>query len=189
MSEHQLKLQDKFYQATFLPYIPRWVHPNHITIARFILTPVVIWLVVQQWYGIAIPAFLAVAFTDTLDGSLARVRKQVTTWGKIYDPLADKLLIGTLVVILVIQHISFVLGIAIVGIELLFIALGWWWLSNGYEVQANRWGKTKMLLQVVGVCLLLIGLASGLESLFNISATSFYLAILFAIISLFSSGV
>lgn len=169
--------------------VPKWLHPNHLTIARFVLTPFVIFLVVQQYYGLAIPAFLIVAFTDTLDGSLARIRNQITPWGTVYDPVADKLLVGSMVVVLVIQHLGFYLGVAIIIIELVFIALGWWWLSSGTVVAANKWGKIKMFLQVVGVCMLLVGLATGFEGLFDISAKTFYLAIFFAIISLFASGV
>lgn len=185
----KLKIQDKVYKKTVFHLIPDFIHPNHLTIARFILTPFVIWLAVQQNYAWAIPAFILVALTDTLDGSLARVRDQITPWGTIYDPVADKLLIGSMVVVLVIQHLGFYLGLAIILIELIFIALGWWWLSTGTVVSANKWGKIKMFLQVCGVCLLLVGLTTGFEGLFEVSATTFYLAIFFAIISLFASGV
>jgi len=189
MFRPKLKWQDKLFKKTILPLIPERVHPNHLTIARFILTPFVIWLAVQQYYGLAIPAFILVAFTDTLDGSLARIRDKITPWGTVYDPVADKLLIGSMVVVLVIQHLGFYLGLAIILIELTFIALGWWWLSTGTVVAANKWGKIKMFLQVVGVCLLLLGLATGFQGLFDISATTFYIAIFFALISLFASGV
>lgn len=189
MTSPKLKIHDRIYKKTFLKLIPGFVHPNHVTIARFILTPFVIWLAVQGYYGLAIPVFLAVAFTDSIDGSLARARDQVTAWGKIYDPVADKLLIGSMVVVLVIQHLGFYLGVAIIGIEVLFIVLGWWWVSGGNNVQANKWGKIKMCLQVLGVTLLLIGLATGFEGLFNISAQTFYLAIFFAVVSLFTSGI
>jgi CDP-diacylglycerol--glycerol-3-phosphate 3-phosphatidyltransferase len=189
MSAVELKLQDKIYQKTFLFLIPDRLHPNHLTMARFVLTPLVLWLTVQQYYASAIVSFLLVAFTDTLDGSLARVRNKITPWGKIYDPVADKLLIGSLVSVLVIQHLGFYLGLTIILIELVFIGLGWWWSSNGHVVQANRWGKVKMFLQVVGVTLLLVGLATGFEGLFGVSETTFYIAIFFALISLFTSGV
>ena len=185
----RLKWQDKIFARTLLTLIPKSVHPNHLTIARFILTPIVAFLALQQYYIWALVAFLLVAFTDTLDGSMARVRKQESTWGEIYDPVADKLLIGSLVVILVIQHLSYFLGIAIIVIELLFIGLGWFWVSNGQVVQANRWGKIKMFFQIVGVTMLLLGLIVNFQGLFDISATTFYLALVFAIISLFTSGV
>ena len=86
---------DKIMAVTFLPLIPRWVTPNAITIARFVLTPLVVFLILIENYNIGIPLFIATAFTDVLDGSLARVRKKVTKWGTLHDPVADKLLIGS----------------------------------------------------------------------------------------------
>jgi CDP-diacylglycerol--glycerol-3-phosphate 3-phosphatidyltransferase len=189
MATPHLKLQDRLFKKTILRVIPQRIHPNHITMVRFVFTPVVVLLVLKGFYGWGIASFLILAFTDTLDGAMARVYDKITPWGKVYDPLADKLLIGSLVSILVIQHLSAQLAIAIIGIELLFIALGWWWMSSGVEVQANRWGKIKMFLQVVGVTLLLIGLATGFEGFYDVSAKTFYLALVFAIISLFTSGV
>lgn len=185
----RLKLQDKIFAATILKLIPQSVHPNHLTIARFICTPIVAVLALKQFYVWTVISFLLVALTDTLDGSLARVRNKVSTWGKIYDPLADKLFIGSLVVILVIQHLGYFLGAAIIVIELLFIGLGWYWVSTGQEISANKWGKSKMFLQIVGVTMLLLGLIMNFQGLFDISATTFYLALVFAIISLFTSGV
>ena len=189
MVSEGLKIQDRLFKKTILRIIPKWVLPNHITILRFLLTPLVMWLTITQQYGIAVVVFLLVAFTDILDGSLARVRNQVTKWGKLYDPVADKVLIGSLVAIVVTQHLGVYLGAAIIIIELIFIGLGFWWTQNGHAVQANKWGKIKMFLQVCGVTILLVGLATGFQGLFGISATTFYLAIFFAIISLFSSGV
>lgn len=152
------------------------------------LTPLVVFLILVERYQLGIVMFIITALTDTLDGALARVRNQITPWGKVYDPVADKLLIGSLVGILVIRHLDIFLALVIIGIEVLFIVLGWWKMSLGIEVQANRWGKAKMVLQVLGVLTLLIGLASGFKGFLDISATTFYLAILFAIISLFTSG-
>lgn len=184
-----LKIQDRVYKKTIFHLIPEFVHPNHLTISRFILTPVVVFLVIIEQYYAGIALFILTAFTDTLDGALARVRNQITPWGQLYDPVADKLLIGSLVAILVIQHLGVFLALVIISIEVLFIALGWWKVSLGIEVQANKWGKAKMVLQVLGVLLLLAGLATGFEGgFFDISAKTFYLAIVFAVISLFTSG-
>src|SRR3990167_513261 len=86
-----------------LPLIPRWVTPNHVTVSRFLMTPFAVWgLAIGAWAW-AIPFFIFVAFTDVIDGSLARVRKQVTEWGSFYDPLADKLLISLAAVVVITQ--------------------------------------------------------------------------------------
>lgn len=188
MQQHGLKIQDRLYKSTIFHLIPESVHPNHITIARFILTPVVVFLILFNYFTWGIVLFVFTAFTDTLDGALARVRNKITPWGQIYDPVADKLLIGSLVGLLVIRHLDLLLALVIIGIEVLFIALGWWKVSLGMEVRANKWGKAKMVMQVIGVLILLVGLATGFEGLYDVSSKTFYLAILFAIISLFTSG-
>lgn len=183
------KFHDRIYAKTFLRLVPRSVHPNHVTMARFLLTPGVVMLTVAERYGLALASFLMLAFSDTLDGSLARVRNKVTTWGKVFDPVADKILIGSLVIVLVMQHISAGLALVILGLELSFMVLGFWKLMHGTVVQANRWGKIKMSLQVLGVSLLLIGIMTGFSGLFHVSAQAFYVAIIFAVVSLFAAGI
>src|SRR3989344_1372809 len=91
---------DKILDFLILRFIPRSVHPNHITILRMMLTPVVFFFIVIEDYKIGIPLFLFAAFTDAVDGALARTRNQITRWGIRFDPLADKLLIGSLLVLL-----------------------------------------------------------------------------------------
>lgn len=180
--------QDKLLAATVLRLIPPSVKPNHLTMLRFLATPAVIWLMFTENYQIGLWAFLAVALTDGLDGALARTRAQVTDWGKIYDPLADKLLIGSMVFIIVLRYIDFWAAMVIIGVEVAIIASAWWWKHNGHPVQANVWGKIKMVLQVLGVVLLLLGVVFDWEKLLPFSEGVFYLAIAFAIISLLTYG-
>lgn len=184
-----VKFHDRLMARWVLPAVPKRVHPNHVTMARLLCTPIVVVLAVMAWYRLALGAFLLLAFTDMLDGSLARVRNQVTSWGKVFDPIADKLLIGSLVVVLVVQHLGPGLALIILGLESLVILLALWRLRQGKEVQANRWGKIKMFLQVVGVTLLLVGMLTGFTGLFHVSAQAFYVAIIFAVLSLFAAGI
>ena len=181
--------QDWVLKYTILPLIPSWMQPNHITLFRFFATPFVILLVVMENYVWGIPVFLFVAFTDAIDGSLARVRNQITDWGKLYDPLADKLLIGSLVFIIVMKYLNFYLAIVLIVIEAFFIIGAWWRHKKGKVVQADIWGKIKMNLQVLGILFLLFGLLFQAQEFFSVSAGTFYLAIAFAIISLFSHGI
>ena len=152
------------------------------------MTPVVLWLLYVQQFSVGIPLFLFVAFTDALDGSTARIRKQITEWGTFYDPLADKILIGSVVLLVVVQHVNLFFGLLIVLVEALLIAGGVIRKHNGKVVSANVFGKTKMFLQVTGVLLLLIALWAGFDLFIPISVGTLSLAVVFAIISLFTYG-
>lgn len=183
-----VKFHDRLYARFLLPLVPASVLPNHLTMFRMIFTPAVVVLAVMQWYVWSLIVFLILAFSDTLDGSLARVRGQVTTWGKVFDPVADKILVGSLVIVLVMQHLGPGLALLILGLELTFLLIGWWKIKQGKVVQANRWGKIKMFLQVIGVSLLLLGLITGFQGLFHISSQTLYLALVFALVSLLAAG-
>lgn len=180
---------DYWLKYTVLWMIPRWVKPNHVTVLRFILTPFVLWFLLTENYSIGVPLFFFTAFTDAVDGSMARLRKQITKWGSFYDPVADKLLIGSVVLLIVMQHINIWFALIIVLLELLIILGGYFRRRNGHEVSANFWGKMKMLLQVIGVMALLIALWLGVDLFIPLSLGSLSLAIVFAVISLFTYGI
>ncbi len=184
----RLKFHDRLFAKTVLKLVPQSVTPNEITFFRLVSTPVVVVLAVMESYPLALFFFLVLAFSDAVDGSLARVRNQVTSWGKAFDPIADKILVGSLVIVLVMQQLSVGLALGILSLELLFLVFGYWKIKSGVEVQANLWGKIKMLLQVIGVALLLVELITGFPGLFHISAQTFYLAIVFAVVSLLAAG-
>jgi len=180
---------DRLLAKTILPIFPNWVKPNHITAFRFLATPPVIWLMYTENYIWSFPVFLLVAFTDALDGALARTRRQITVWGTLYDPLADKMLIGSVVALIVIQKVNFYLGLIIIILEVLLIGGAWYQKSKGVVRSANRWGKTKMFLQVVGVSTLLLALAFEINIFIPISFGVLFLAVIFAIISLLSASI
>ena len=121
---------DKLLAATFLRLFPRIIHPNHITVFRFIATPIVAVMMLYGRYTIGLVAFLVVAFTDALDGSMARTRGQITEWGKVYDPLADKILIGSVVFIIVLRYIDLWTSLIIISLEFLIITAAWWRLAG-----------------------------------------------------------
>lgn len=180
---------DYLMARTLIPLIPRWMTPNHWTVIRFFLTPLVLWFLVTRQYEIGIPLFFFTAFTDALDGSLARVRKQITDWGSFYDPVADKMLIGSVVLLVVMQFLSIYLALALVVVELVIVICAFFWKKSGRVTTANIYGKTKMFLQVLGVMLLLFSVAFAQPLLLNLSIIAFCLAIVFAVISLISYGI
>lgn len=182
---------DRILAKVALPFIPRFVKPNHLTAARFLATPFVVWWLANGIQTSGIILFLLVAFTDALDGSLARVRNQVTEWGKLFDPLADKLLICSVVFVLVLKYVDpYAAGVIIVLEALIVIsALVKKWVNSSANIQANVWGKIKMVLQVTGVLIMLLSIIFQLDTLLVFSKGSFYLAIAFAIISLFTYSI
>jgi CDP-diacylglycerol--glycerol-3-phosphate 3-phosphatidyltransferase len=187
--EHKIYFHDKIMAKTVLRLIPRWIKPNHVTVLRFILTPVVVVLMMNEKFYIGLYAFLFVAFTDAIDGSMARTRNQITDWGKIYDPVADKILIGSMVFVVVFRYIEMWAAVLIVSIEAIIIIASWRRKLKGKKVEANIWGKIKMILQVLGVVILLLSIIFNIASLLPFASGALYLAIAFAIVSLLTYGI
>ena len=181
---------DHFLKWTILRFIPQPWTPNQFTMARICLTPVMAWLMATHHYAIGIVVFIVAALTDAIDGSLARTRNKITKFGMLFDPLADKFLIGVMVLFVVFQNYNWRLGVAIVGIEVIIIvsAVVAEFTFNTVRA-ANIWGKIKMILQVLAVFLTLAALIWNASVLFTIAAWLFGVAIGFALISLFTQGI
>ena len=180
---------DRFLAATVLKLVPRSITPNMITVVRFALTPLVAYLMCSKQYTVGLIAFIVTAFTDAMDGSMARTRDQITDWGKVYDPVADKVLIATMVFIIILRYMDPWTAYMIVFIEILIVLVAWLRLKKGITVQANVWGKIKMILQVTGVIILLLSLVFSWGALLPLASGALYLAIAFAIVSLLTYGI
>ena len=145
--------------------------PNLLTLFRIFLVPLLVAALVQQtwhvqWNGkllisndfLALLFFLAAALTDLLDGYLARRWKQVTTVGTLLDPVADKLLISAALVSLVqIRLLPGWMAILIISREFAVSGLRSIAAAEGYTIKAGELGKSKMVLQVLGITLILLG--------------------------------
>jgi CDP-diacylglycerol--glycerol-3-phosphate 3-phosphatidyltransferase len=190
MTNETVKLywHDRILAKTLLRLIPRDVRPNHLTILRFLLTPFVLYYLWRENWPVVVPLFLFAALTDALDGSLARTRKQITMWGTVADPAADKLLIGSVVALFVAQEIDVVFATIIIVIELMIILTGLARRRRGEYVSANWYGKLKMLFQVAGVTMLLIARWSGIQLFVPFSIGTLSVAIVFAVVSLLTYG-
>ena len=180
---------DRLMAKTVIRLIPQSVHPNHITIVRFFLIPVVLWFLWHHDWGWALGVFLFGAFTDALDGSLARVRKQITLWGTIADPVADKLLIGSIVVIFVAREVNPLFAAVIIIMELMIVLGALIRRHRGHLVSANEYGKLKMVCQVIGVSLLLLAKIAGFQLAVPFAIGTFAIAIVFAGVSLLTYGI
>ena len=136
--------------------------PNALTLARIFLVPVVVTVLLAR----DIPArtlwgaslFLAAALTDMLDGYLARRRGQVTTLGRLLDPIADKLLISSALIALVWRNTAPAwMVVVIIGREFAVSGLRSIAAHEGFSIDVSRMGKGKMVMQVAAVVGLILG--------------------------------
>ncbi len=142
--------------------------PNILTLARIFFVPLVVAALVQEHriyeftvLGIgvalgnemlALVIFLVAAFTDMLDGYLARKWSQITTLGMLLDPIADKLLISASLIALVeVRAVPAWMVILIIGRDFAISGLRSIAMSEGYMIPASDLGKSKMVLQVAAV--------------------------------------
>jgi len=182
----KIGIKDRAISFIFEPLIPIYVVPNHITVFRFISIPFVTFLLFYEYYATGFVLFAVSAFSDALDGAIARTRGQVTDWGKLFDPLADKLLIGTSGFILVPRFLSPVIIATIIFIEILLILNAYYRKKfRGEIVEALGVGKAKMVCQSFGIGLLGIYAISQIPIFLFVSSLFLYLSILLALISLF----
>ena len=180
----RITLADKIMAATILKFFPDFVRPNFLTVFRFISIPFIIFFLLHENYDIGFWLFAISAFTDALDGAMARTRHKITDWGIVFDPLADKLLIGSVSVIVISKFISPVLAGVIVFIEIMLVIFSYI-RFKGEIVPAKLAGKIKMILQSVGVCVLLLAVVTDLPVLIMAATYILYLAVFFALLSLF----
>ncbi len=185
---HTIYPHDKLLARIILPLIPDFITPNAVTVLRFILTPSVVYFLIVENYRVAIPLFIIAAFTDALDGSLARVRDKITPWGTVYDPVADKLLIGACILVLVMRHLDPIIAATIILLELLFLAGGFLYKRRGIIESPSWWGKSKMIFQVIGVTLMLVAVSMDSSALLYISSGAFIIAIVLAVINIIRYG-
>lgn len=121
----------------------------------------------EDWLGVGrhilgVGIFLAAAFTDYLDGRIARSRDQVSRLGKLLDPIADKLLISAALISLVENQLAPAWAVVIIiGREFAVTGLRSIAVEEGIIIAASKMGKFKMLAQVVTVALLIVASVKG----------------------------
>ena len=137
---------------------------NAITIARLLLTPV--WLAVVVAQGPSWPSFLlgfVLAATDGVDGYIAR-RQGTTRSGAFLDPLADKFLVVGGLIALVVAGAFWWLPVAIITVrEVAISAYRSWMGRRGVSVPARYWAKVKTVVQEVAIGFALLPLTSSVE--------------------------
>ncbi|HSN35168.1 MAG TPA: CDP-diacylglycerol--glycerol-3-phosphate 3-phosphatidyltransferase [Arthrobacter sp.] len=147
-----------------------WNLPNILTMLRIVMVPFFVWFLLLDapgltagngvWRWIAAVTFAVAIYTDKLDGDIARSRGLITDFGKIADPIADKLLIGSALVMLsLLQELPWWVTILILVREWGVTALRFFVIRYGV-IPASRGGKLKTVIQTVAIFLYILPLAA-----------------------------
>ncbi|WP_294731432.1 CDP-diacylglycerol--glycerol-3-phosphate 3-phosphatidyltransferase [uncultured Faecalibaculum sp.] len=172
--------------------------PNKLTLVRILLVPAaaIIYLAVPASWAPVVPSiglagrdlivfaiFAVASFTDYLDGTIARSRNLITSFGKFADPIADKLLVNTLLILLAWSHQASVVAVLLMTArDLIVDGLRMSAAQSGEVVSAGWWGKVKTVLQMFAIALLLLhdwpfallGIPAGKILLWAACAASLY---------------
>lgn len=126
--------------------------PNKLTVMRVLLVPVFVLCFEMSVYPAALIVFCAASLTDALDGNIARSRGLVTNFGKLMDPLADKVLVMSAMLCLVsIKLTPSWVVIVILAREFLVTSLRLLAVGEGVVIAADRWGKLKTIAQMTWI--------------------------------------
>src|SRR5467141_994332 len=168
--------------------------PNTLTLLRIFFVPVLIvvlltrspnvdlWGLPIHYESFGVFVLLLAAATDWADGYFARRRSEVTTLGILLDPIADKLLISAAFISLVDMHlVPAWMVVIIIGREFTVLGLRNIASAEGFTIPASALGKTKRVLQVVAVAVLIAG--SRYTSLKPIAYVLLWLVVASALIS------
>ena len=122
-----------------------WNVPNVLTMLRMLLIPVFVALYVAGHDKLALITFIVASLTDLLDGYIARKYNLITNFGKLMDPLADKLMVCTALICQGVQGIIPWWAIVIVMVKEVLMVIGAsYMLKNNVVVYSNMLGKTAM---------------------------------------------
>jgi len=141
--------------------------PNYITLARIVLIPFFINLMIYGYYRSALAVFVAACVTDALDGLIARITNSKTELGALLDPIADKLLILSAFVTLVLLNMLPVWLVIIVVSRDVILVLGSlviYFLGHDLKGRPSFIGKATTVFQLLVVTLSLVLTAFGKES-------------------------
>lgn len=134
--------------------------PNVLTVLRILLVPVLVVALLEETPNgstIAAIVFVAAALTDGLDGYIARSRGSITTFGKVMDPVADKLLIAAALISLVsLDKLAAWVAMVIIAREFAVSGLRIFAGAQGVVIPASQLGRLKTAVQVVAVLALIV---------------------------------
>ena len=142
--------------------------PNKLTIARMIITPVflavLLWESLPHRFLVATIIYSIAAITDAIDGKLARKNNQITNFGKLLDPIADKVLTtSALLAFMVMDLCNIWIVMIVLTREFAVASIRMIAAANGVVIPANFWGKLKTVSQMTfTIVIMLLGEVQGL---------------------------
>jgi CDP-diacylglycerol---glycerol-3-phosphate 3-phosphatidyltransferase len=179
--------------------------PNKLTVTRIMMIPFFLLFIIplpREWETvlfiksfnsfvevsgkfIAGGIFIAAAFTDFLDGHIARSRKIVTNFGKFLDPIADKLLVtAALIALIEVSNLNGWFVFIILAREFLVSGIRLVAACEGKVIAASRWGKLKMLSQTVAILLIIFeNFPFSLFTDLNLGAIMMVVAVIATVVS------
>ena len=138
--------------------------PNYLTIGRIIIVPIFVFTYyLPGFYGDVIPftLFVLASFTDFLDGLLARMYKEESKLGELLDPIADKIIVATALILLVmdgtIKNYEVIAAIIILTREILISGLREFLAKGKINLPVSSLAKAKTFLQMIAISALLTG--------------------------------
>ena len=179
--------------------------PNRLTLFRFVLAFILIFLYVFPFSSLGISVveipttgfnvidlvctilFIVASITDLLDGNIARKRNLVTNFGKFMDPLADKFLVNSSLILLAVYKSNLlpaIIVILMIGRDLAVDGMRFIASSKGEVIAANIYGKLKTVVQMVVIPVIFL---NGFPFNYLLKEYTFILTIVFASIALFFS--
>lgn len=170
--------------------------PNKLTMLRIFMIPIFVFFALCSAIPgntyIALAIFIIASLTDLLDGKIARAKNLVTNFGKFMDPLADKLLVTSALLCLLVmdggaricsnQTLALIAILIIVARE--FIISGFRLVASdaGLVIAASIWGKFKTATTMVSICLMLV--VKELPIIKEVSLVMFWIAVTLTLVSL-----
>ena len=136
--------------------------PNMLTLARIIMTPVIVYMVLSGEAWLALALMVVAGITDMLDGAIARYFNMRTTVGAYLDPLADKiLLISLFITLFIVEQVPLFVFLAIIFRDLIIVlgAVTYEIVTRRLTMQPSFISKATTFIQIVYVALLLLNMA------------------------------
>lgn len=164
--------------------------PNKLTILRILMVPAVMFFMLTESIShpsadiIAAAIFIIASVTDWFDGRIARKYNLITNFGKVMDPLADKLIVFAVILCLVKQSV-FPVWCAMIILARDFLVTGMRVIavSEGISVAASIWGKVKTTVQMIAMVIAILFGQSEIAALYIAAQTAIYLATAATVIS------
>ena len=142
--------------------------PNFLTLLRIVMTPVMVYLVIEGQAWLALALMIIAGLTDMLDGLIARYFNQRTIVGAYLDPIADKIMLISLIIVLFhVNQVPFFLFLAVIFRDALIVigAITYEMVTHSLKMEPSLISKATTLAQIVYVVLLLLNMASPIDTI------------------------